>query len=939
MFISNGDFIFPFDAVYYWLKHLFVWSFQTGAANLDGIIRLPGRLIYAVGFQLFGNIGVSYFFLITSLLIIFFAFYYFAGSFLKIEKRSTRIILSLLFTLNPIFLGYLAKLGLLVAVAMLPLCLAFLYRGFTQHRFRYFVLYLFALNISLIHPFTFTINLLASGGYAVYLAWTHWEFVRHHLKSFAAIAAVAVLMNLYFILPIMHLGTISKTALSQDISDVPIDYTSLVDIANTGDIFTALSLSKNVLVDFAYYTDGYYIVYFAAVFLLYALLLVLYLRTYRQLRRGEHTQFLIWMAAFLVLTALSTASFFYLDTVIKFLISLPGGWLFRSPLKWQLYIPLALVVLLGLLLRHIRARSMLWTANAVLITVIVFANAVLVTEIATKLLVPRTVSQFEQLQKTNMQQQNLLFVASDQCGVFARKHSAVMTELNQVLISKDVQIKRAALGDIDRVNLGNYAYVMSCATEPEHMRSGLGSFRELHRFADDTFRLYANTSPRPHIYAMDTVYAIDTSQPMSSVADFSRQLLGKKLDYVNEQDANTQMAAMNDVFSGVTARDVSSDKITATVRATSAGENREIIVRGKKDPLYYQVQTGDRRITFSPVQAPGFTKLEMQNGFGRIPIRINQGDAVVFEYWDEKFDYSNMLQNPSFERGPWRSAVNDCNAYDDQPQIGMKMDSQQKTDGQISLQLQARRHTACTRLMQGIALEPGAAYMLSFDYRQAGQHQAGYYIGFDEATSPLNKKLAGSDGQWHALHTIIPAPDYPDNMDLILYAYPNEQKNIPAMVNYDNFKLVKVPDIQNSVYMVESPSQSLKAPREAHYDFVNPTQKNIMIKGASTPFYLAMNDSFHPRWQLGLRGGGAIDQKNHFRLSGTMNGWYVEPALLCQNVQQACVRNADGSYDMQLTAEFATQRWFVIGGVISGVTIVGCIIYVWLDSRKHRGPA
>lgn len=83
-FLSNGDYIFPFHASDYWAQHLYTWSFQHGAPNPDGILRIPGRVFDLLFFALFGNIAFGYFYAITCLAIAFLAFWWFARVFLEI---------------------------------------------------------------------------------------------------------------------------------------------------------------------------------------------------------------------------------------------------------------------------------------------------------------------------------------------------------------------------------------------------------------------------------------------------------------------------------------------------------------------------------------------------------------------------------------------------------------------------------------------------------------------------------------------------------------------------------------------------------------------------------------------------------------------------------------------------------------------------------------
>jgi hypothetical protein len=351
-FLSNGDYIFPFDFYHFWIEHFYMWSIQSGAPNPDGLIRLPARLPEILVFGLFGNIGLDYFFVLSTVAICFVSFFLFCRHFLRIKQLSIQIICALFFALNPIFLGYISKVGLILAVAMLPLCLLAIQATFKRKQMRYLLLLVLFLNVSLVHPFTFTVNLFVSGILFVAYARTHFYFLRDKWPRLAVVAILALLLNAYFILPLASLGTIDKGAISDSAAAAPVDYTRLVEIANTGNIFTAFSLSKDVLKDYEFYNAVYQGFYFLGAFILYGILFGLYIRHEKKFEQLDRRRFLIGLAIFLLLLVLSTATFLGAGTLIKTLITLPGGWMFRSPLKWQLYIPIALFAMLAITLKY-----------------------------------------------------------------------------------------------------------------------------------------------------------------------------------------------------------------------------------------------------------------------------------------------------------------------------------------------------------------------------------------------------------------------------------------------------------------------------------------------------------------------------------------------------------------------------------------------------------
>jgi hypothetical protein len=153
--------------------------------------------------------------------------------------------------------------------------------------------------------------------------------------------------------------------------------------------------------------------------------------------------------------------------------------------------------------------------------------------------------------------------------------------------------------------------------------------------------------------------------------------------------------------------------------------------------------------------------------------------------------------------------------------------------------------------------------------------------------------------------------------------------------------------LRGAYYLVSEPEVQLVEPRAVTFDLVNPTKKRVHVQGATTPFYLAMSESFHPQWQLqsnNKKVNGVfnswvpwvrpdkVGEQFHYKLNDFLNGWYVDPQALCQGGNTACTRNADGSYDLELTLEFFPQRWFYLGLLISTTTLLSCLgylLYLW----------
>ena len=77
------------------------------------------------------------------------------------------------------------------------------------------------------------------------------------------------------------------------------------------------------------------------------------------------------------------------------------------------------------------------------------------------------------------------------------------------------------------------------------------------------------------------------------------------------------------------------------------------------------------------------------------------------------------------------------------------------------------------------------------------------------------------------------------------------------------------------------------------------------------------------------------DNNNHLIVNGYANSWTINPKELCLN-NVKCVKNEDGSYDMELVIEFWPQRLFYLGLGISGTTLLLCLGYLIYNWRKRE---
>lgn len=948
-FLSNGDYNFSFDVHFYWLKLVYLWSYQTGSPNPDGVIRMPGRLIDLVVFALTNNIVMSVFYFLTCFMIVFLAFFYFSKLFLKNKSVLLSSTAALFFAINPIFLGNASKIGLVLAAAMLPLCFVAIKKAFEHQEFRYFLLWVACLNISLIHPFTFAVNLIISGGYLLYMVCKNKSFIMRNIPKVLALGLIAVLANAYFLLPLANIGTVNKDVLSASVDATPTDYTSLIEVANTGDIFTGLSLAKGVLKDYEFFNASYQVFYFLGVLGFYAILFGIYAKIEKRLSISDRKYFAWSLAAFLLFVLLAAVNYLYVKDIIKLVVNLPGGWIFRSPLKWQLYIPFAIATMLAIVMAYVPNKSHRTKLYAGLGVSFILMNAFIGMDVYNKLLTPRSIVTFGAVQQTDLNQKSLLIVNDSRCFSFAAKHPRVMTELNQILVSKNVQVKQMSLASVDTVNLSSYDYILGCQNIIAETLQPY-SFTQQESFADDAFQWYKNDMPKPYVYANQNVFSFEKAQQIGNKYSLVTQTLGKEFDFINTPGKPTATTyGLQDAYENLGFDNMQGNTIDAVMPESQHSSKQTLHFKTGSEPLYFNL--ADSQLSITSEEATDHQLLNPDAA-----VDAGHSDNLKVSYSDSRYNYQNIFPNHSLEQGLWQQEVGDCYAYGDDVKINMSANKTDKTDGAQSLQLEAENHLACTG-PGDVPVQEGQTYLLNFDYKSIGGRFAGYYYSFDGDTeTSYLKRLRDTKGEWSEETKTILVPAGAKHMKLYLYAYPDSSGLEPGTARYDNFKFTAIPDIQNRFYLLSEPSQSLQQPQKVRYEVKNPTKTIIHVEGARSPFYLETKESYSPRWSLSMHNSNAnnwlpfnqtatIAENEHLKINNFMNGWLVDPNTFCQS---SCQKNSDGSYNMTLVMQFTPQKWFYIGGAISGVTflmVVGYLIYDraggrstvgWTRSRRKR---
>lgn len=104
----------------------------------------------------------------------------------------------------------------------------------------------------------------------------------------------------------------------------------------------------------------------------------------------------------------------------------------------------------------------------------------------------------------------------------------------------------------------------------------------------------------------------------------------------------------------------------------------------------------------------------------------------------------------------------------------------------------------------------------------------------------------------------------------------------------------------------------------------------VQIRNLKKKENLIFLDAYHKQWDLLFRdreiflGGG---QQFVFDYA---NGWEIDPELIKENYESKITRiHDDGSIDLDITLYFQPQKYMLIGLIISGITLVICISFLF----------
>lgn len=165
----------------------------------------------------------------------------------------------------------------------------------------------------------------------------------------------------------------------------------------------------------------------------------------------------------------------------------------------------------------------------------------------------------------------------------------------------------------------------------------------------------------------------------------------------------------------------------------------------------------------------------------------------------------------------------------------------------------------------------------------------------------------------------------------------NEMASIIANSDYKNNSPVF---LENDTYQIQQDINLIKNDKSTDNTVLNinkitDTKYEITIHKINKPMILVFNTIFNSGWTLHANERGYIEEKKyHIQANGYSNSWLINPDEICR--PDKCIKNADGSYDLNFTLDYWPQLVFTVGATINIFILLGCLSYLVLYFLRSR---
>lgn len=286
-------------------------------------------------------------------------------------------------------------------------------------------------------------------------------------------------------------------------------------------------------------------------------------------------------------------------------------------------------------------------------------------------------------------------------------------------------------------------------------------------------------------------------------------------------------------------------------------------------------------------------------------------------------DGPEQLSDSTFTKGKWASKSSSC--------AGLGRDSSFRTSTTSKgLLLSSYNALACTNL-GGVPVSDQVDYVLSIDASVISGDSFGFCIFAADrcVVSHFFTENSGFKGtKQFAFSSNVAA----SNAQVYLYS----DKKGTSKVLFKKVSLKRVKDHRLPRYEVTGTTDpELNTFKMTSVERPNPTEISMRITGKGKGA-LIFQESSSSGWSLRI-GNKTVPAANKFVANYFANGWLVNLSDYCGS---ECTTNADGTMTVTATLRFLPQKFAPIGILISGVTLLGCLIYLlssWYVKKARTG--
>jgi hypothetical protein len=299
----------------------------------------------------------------------------------------------------------------------------------------------------------------------------------------------------------------------------------------------------------------------------------------------------------------------------------------------------------------------------------------------------------------------------------------------------------------------------------------------------------------------------------------------------------------------------------------------------------------------------------------------------------------NLVDNPSFNGGPWQSTVQNCTDQSGINNLGMKVVNNTQEGSALDLSTNGI-DTACTNSAYINNFGSSSTYLLRVKYKVVSGKSAKICI-WNGRTCVETNTFTPHDNLWHTAYELItPSGNF---QPLSVYLYAPSGGN--SEVQYTGISINEVENSFINSYTLSNVNVHTINAGSLSFSENNPTRYygNMSIK-SGRPTLLVFSQSYHPDWKayivtkhptnffqsalwdLGIWKRYEIPDQQHIVANGFSNGWWINTSNI-----PSYLKNSNNNYN--LVIYYTPQSMVDIGLVVSAVTVALGIAYLVLIRR------